>query len=716
MFAKLSVKSKSPASKSGDFAPPARPMSSTVGVPSAKAAANASARLSKVPAQPAVPAPPRTAAGAAAPAASAGDASSQSQAVQASTPASRGSSTAAAPAAQASVAKPGQSVANARSSGTDSAAAPISQASVAGPRQSGVNARSSRLSFNRVASAAETLQRRAQTITNTVRSSARSVQSSNVLGTSSCGSENAARPGPPAMNAIPQRRSVRSPGFFDGPQIPAQSTDDFNDDDPLSDVRSASARVHLPQPEPEVAAEGPLSVSTRVEYSALPRGSVQDVFGLVTVTASDIPEVDAGADAERQAMDVMCVLDVSGSMTGAKIKLLQDAVRFIIDQASSTDRLSIVTFNHSAARQLRLRRMDAEGKSEATAATLRLVASGGTSIAAGLDTAISVMERRRDRNKVSAILLLTDGQDSSARASIPTLLSRARQANCSLYAFGFGSDHDADLLANIAEQATTPFTFVEDVEHIRDAFAGTVGGLSSVVAQGIQLSLSSRATLKAVHTPFTVQRTSDTEATVLIPDIFAGERRDILVELAVPMAPVAEDAEVEDSTVLLEARVKYTDLRRDLTLQTPAAVMSAQRIDEPQPELEPDEEVSAQRERVEVTKALQEATEQSNQGNFDGAQQVLQSQESSLRSKKKQSKMSPALLLELQDASARMASRSAWERGGKAEIMDCMQMHKMQRCTNVSSSKASSVSKISKQMYCSSRAVKSIQRSKGDEL
>merc|ERR1712232_172358 len=193
--------------------------------------------------------------------------------------------------------------------------------------------------------------------------------------------------------------------------------------------------------------------------------------------------------------------------------------------------------------------MNAEGKNDATVSTLRLAAGGGTSIAAGLDMALSVMERRHQRNKVSAILLLTDGQDGSTRGRLPELLRRTAAANCALYAFGFGRDHDAALLSEIAEQAQTPFTFVEDTEKIREAFAGAVGGLTSIVTQKVELSIKCQVPLKTVHTAFPLQQT-EREATITIPDMFALERRDILVELAVP-------ADGEGQTVLLEAFARY---------------------------------------------------------------------------------------------------------------------------------------------------------------
>merc|ERR1740117_1423418 len=265
----------------------------------------------------------------------------------------------------------------------------------------------------------------------------------------------------------------RSSGVnFGVPAVPER----YEDDDNIP-MAAAAAAAEQPEPDPAVGTDAAVSVSTRLEYSALPRGQTQDVFGLVTVQGAAAPEPDpsassAASEEERQAMDLICVLDVSGSMRGDKMRQLQEAMRFIIDQAAEKDRLSIVAFNSGATRVLRLCKMNSLGKDEATRLTLQLNASGGTSIAAGLSMGLSVMEQRRQRNKVSSILLLTDGQDSSTRGQLPALLARAQQANCSVYAFGFGRDHDAALLSELAEQAQTPFTFVEDTDKIKEAFAG----------------------------------------------------------------------------------------------------------------------------------------------------------------------------------------------------------------------------------------------------
>lgn len=487
----------------------------------------------------------------------------------------------------------------------------------------------------------------------------------------------------------------------------------FRDDDP---VRASAAAAH--EPEPHAGQDGPLSVSTRIEYSALQRGQSRTVFGLVTVKAE--AAAAAAAAQERRAMDLVCVLDVSGSMAGQKIEELKKAVRYVIsNEVGPQDRLSIVSFNSVASRCLHLAAMGPAGKDEATAQTLRLTAGGGTSIAAGLHMGLEVMEQRRQRNKVSAILLLTDGQDSSAYSALPGLLNRARTLGCAVYAFGFGADHDSTMLRQIAEQAQTPYTFIESEDTVREAFAGVVGGLSSIVAQSVELQITCNVGLAQVHTPFEVRRQAAAAAaaaaavntfesvTVVIPDVFAGERRDVLLELLVPGDLQGNDA---GQAVLLTASVRYQDLTRgDVAVRSAPVALEVSCLDE-QPEMEPDTEVSDQRDRVEVARVLEEAAASSDLGNFQAAQQLLQQQQEKIC--KRESPVSAALQEELRDAANRMQNQMQWAQVGRAEVQDAMQMHKMQRCTNSAPSRSANVSKSSKMMYLSATQCESIEKSK----
>jgi hypothetical protein len=52
-----------------------------------------------------------------------------------------------------------------------------------------------------------------------------------------------------------------------------------------------------------------------------------------------------------------------------------------------------------------------------------------------------------------------------------------------LNTFGYGSDHDADLMDDLAKLKDGTFYFIEKVDDVGECFADCVGGLISVVAK-----------------------------------------------------------------------------------------------------------------------------------------------------------------------------------------------------------------------------------------
>lgn len=52
----------------------------------------------------------------------------------------------------------------------------------------------------------------------------------------------------------------------------------------------------------------------------------------------------------RTSVDLICVIDVSGSMSGPKIELVRETMRVLIETLTPSDRLSIITFESSGHR------------------------------------------------------------------------------------------------------------------------------------------------------------------------------------------------------------------------------------------------------------------------------------------------------------------------------------------------------------------------------
>ncbi|CAM8998939.1 unnamed protein product [Rhodiola kirilowii] len=309
----------------------------------------------------------------------------------------------------------------------------------------------------------------------------------------------------------------------------------YDDDEPLTTPR-ASRMAFNPIPESEDEGEETsttiLKVKTesnrRVEIRLMPDAALvsatsehQTCAMVLKVKAPQLPQTARSSrrmpllDASRRApIDLVTVLDVSGSMMGEKMQMMRRAMRLVISSLGSQDRLSIVAFSAVPKRLLPFKRMTQSGQRAARAIVDRLECSQGSCVSDALRKASKVLEDRRERNPVSTIILLSDGQDDSPESQRPAPLPSHR--------------------------STTRFAHVEiPVNSPSDGtFAKWVGGLLSVVIQDLKIVLgSSPAEITAVYC-------SDRQApllrssTVALGDLYAEEERELLVELRVPVAAV----------------------------------------------------------------------------------------------------------------------------------------------------------------------------------
>jgi Mg-chelatase subunit ChlD len=66
----------------------------------------------------------------------------------------------------------------------------------------------------------------------------------------------------------------------------------------------------------------------------------------------------------RPGLDLVCVIDTSGSMSGDKIALVKKTLRFALTKMTEWDRLSLVVFSNTARKLCRLIQCTENGKLE----------------------------------------------------------------------------------------------------------------------------------------------------------------------------------------------------------------------------------------------------------------------------------------------------------------------------------------------------------------
>ena len=165
----------------------------------------------------------------------------------------------------------------------------------------------------------------------------------------------------------------------------------FDDDEALDQQTS----VAHPKNEADHDVINTVEIKTYPEVSAVPKSASHDAFAvLIHLKAphsgrkqnndANSTESSPLVENSRASVDLVTVLDVSGSMAGTKLALLKRAMGFVIQNLGPSDRLSVIAFSSTARRIFPLRKMTDTGRQQALQAVNSLVSNGGTNIAEGL--------------------------------------------------------------------------------------------------------------------------------------------------------------------------------------------------------------------------------------------------------------------------------------------------------------------------------------------
>ncbi len=176
-------------------------------------------------------------------------------------------------------------------------------------------------------------------------------------------------------------------------------------------------------------------------------------------------EDDSQVEIELRSAALVILIDRSGSMTGEKLELAQQAALFSIARLWYQDMVGVVIFDTEAQWLVPLGRgIDIEW----TARRLKSITpGGGTVIAPALEKAYHAL------NNVSAqikhVILLSDGRDDEgvfAHQNIVTLAKQMQKNNISITTIGVGTDFDAKLLPTIAKWGSGKFYFANNYNQI----------------------------------------------------------------------------------------------------------------------------------------------------------------------------------------------------------------------------------------------------------
>jgi len=205
---------------------------------------------------------------------------------------------------------------------------------------------------------------------------------------------------------------------------------------------------------------------------------------------------------KRAPVDLIAVVDISGSMAGKKISLVKEACSFVAEQLQEHDNFALVTFETRVNTVMSLTEMSNANKSTTKNKIQSIEVLGGTNLGGGLLEGIK--QAKKGQNQVSSIWLFTDGLTNegpyrTTHSIVSAMHGRlGTETKHTVFTFGFGADHNPSLLKAIADAGQGMYYFIEETKDIGVSFADCLGGVMSVVAQNISLTVTPLGDVKLV--------------------------------------------------------------------------------------------------------------------------------------------------------------------------------------------------------------------------
>ncbi|KAK9676690.1 hypothetical protein RND81_11G093600 [Saponaria officinalis] len=465
-----------------------------------------------------------------------------------------------------------------------------------------------------------------------------------------------------------------------GNHLQASEPGIYDDDDVIDEQSTVREQEDL-----DNVSNQRIEIKTCPEVSAIPKSASYDDFTVLIHLKAPV----AGSQHCRAPVDLVTVLDVSGSMAGTKLALLKRAMGFVIQHLGPHDRLSVIAFSSTARRLFPLRRMTDTGKYQALQAVNSLSSNGGTNIAEGLKKGAKVMLDRKCKNPVSSIILLSDGQDTytitgptgaQSRTDYKSLIPSSIQ-QIPIHTFGFGADHDAVSMHSISECSGGTFSFIEVEGVIQDAFAQCMGGLLSVVTQELIVSVACiypTLELRSIEAGSYLVRLSDNgrKGVINVGDLYAEEDRHFLATLNIPNSSANE-------MPLLKVNCTYRDPLTNNQISLDEVEVKIDRPEMTGP-LVVSIEVDKQRNRLRAAEAMTEAKSMAEGGDLVGAISILErcrEMMSASASARAGDPLCIGLGNELREIQERMSNRQTYEASGRAYVLSGLSSHSWQRAT-----------------------------------
>jgi Ca-activated chloride channel family protein len=235
--------------------------------------------------------------------------------------------------------------------------------------------------------------------------------------------------------------------------------------------------------------DGILGVSGLLIQNKVLQGSDGNVGLNLTLQAAELPSTDGG---EARNVDMVIVLDRSGSMKGRKIEDARRAVLELLSSLSAEDRFALITYSDGVHIVSGLSSITDANRIRIASAVNTIRAGGGTNLGAGLQAGIDILISATRHTNAAKVILISDGLANKGLTDIKALSDIAAVAvekEFAVSTVGVGVDFNEHLMTAIADRGTGSYYYLENPAAFAEVFQKEFYNTQTAAVTGVKIQI-----------------------------------------------------------------------------------------------------------------------------------------------------------------------------------------------------------------------------------
>ncbi|MGD1968811.1 MAG: VWA domain-containing protein [Desulfobacterales bacterium] len=242
-----------------------------------------------------------------------------------------------------------------------------------------------------------------------------------------------------------------------------------------------------PATHPHQEASNPVSLGGQLVQNKVLQGSSGHVNLSLTLAATDVFDSDT---AVQHNVDMVIVLDRSGSMKGRKITDARQAVSGLLSTLTAKDRLALVTYADGVQQISNLKPVSVAHQQQLARRIAGITAGGGTNLGAGLQTGIDVLLSSEEIGNARKLVLISDGLANKGitdAAQLGAMAGIAVEKEFAVSTVGVGNDFNEQLMTTIADRGAGNYYYLENPMAFSEVFQKEFLYAQTTVASNVSI-------------------------------------------------------------------------------------------------------------------------------------------------------------------------------------------------------------------------------------